>query len=255
MVNSIGDGECRPKYVTKLREFYQGKESQLCTDCRNRIERAPLRLLDCKRETCWPLTELAPRSMNHLCGSCEEHWQLLQNYLNLMKIHYRLDHRLVRGLDYYTRTVFEIQPPEEKGQSTMLAGGRYDGLLQELSGKAIPGMGFGTGLERLILNLKRQNVDIEQKAKKVVVFVYTSQDTLDRALVIAHQLRNSGVSAILAPSEKSLKAQMRYASTVDATYAAIIGQDELQKKTVCLKDMTTGNQEQVDEIKLFQKLK
>ena len=172
-----------------------------------------------------------------------------------MKIDYRLDHRLVRGLDYYTRTVFEIQPPQEGGQSTILAGGRYDGLLQELGGKAIPGMGFGTGLERLVLNLKRQNVEVQDKPIARVVFVFTSQEALDRALVLAHQLRNEGVSAVLAPSGKSLKAQMRYASVIDATYAAIIGEDELRERTISLKDMSTGNQEQVDEIELLQQLK
>ena len=255
VVNSIGDRECRPGYVEELKAYYQGKEAQLCSDCRVRLERSPLRLLDDKRESCQAVASKAPRSTDHLCGACREHWQLLRQYLDLLGISYRVDHRLVRGLDYYTRTVFEIQPQEEGSQSTILAGGRYDGLIEELGGRPTPGIGFGTGMERLILNLKRQGVQVQQKPAALVVLTYTAQEALERALGLARLLRREGVSAVLAPSGKSLKAQMRYATAVGATHTVILGEDELRKGNISLKEMGTGDQREVDEATLVQQVK
>ena len=136
-VNSIGDSVCRPGYLKKLQEYYGAHREKLCPDCRQRYYRNPLRLLDCKQESCQPYLHEAPRTTDHLCRPCHEHWERLQQYVGLLDIPYTVDHRLVRGLDYYTRTVFEIQPPEEGAQSTLLGGGRYDGLIEELGGSQL----------------------------------------------------------------------------------------------------------------------
>ena len=135
LVNSIGDPQCRPAYVADLASYYSGHHDKLCLDCRGRLERNPLRLLDCKVETCRALGDEAPRSADNLCPECDDHWTQVQEYLSIMGIPYRVDHRLVRGLDYYTRTVFEVQPIEGGAQSTILGGGRYDGLIQDLGGR------------------------------------------------------------------------------------------------------------------------
>ncbi len=152
LVNSIGDTECRPAYVGELKNYYQGHESKLCAECRQRLDRNPLRLLDCKVETCRALGDEAPRSSDNLCQACQDHWSSLRGYLNAVAIPYEIDHRLVRGLDYYSRTVFEIQPLEGGAQSTICGGGRYDGLIESLGGRSTPGIGFATGMERLALN-------------------------------------------------------------------------------------------------------
>ena len=162
LVNSIGDPECRPAYIERLRDHYSGLKEQLCPDCLTRLDRNPLRLLDCKVATCHALGDEAPRSADHLCQPCQDHWDRLEEYLAAMEITYQVDHRLVRGLDYYTRTVFEVQPRMWGGQSTILGGGRYDGLIQELGGRATPGIGFATGMERLTLNLQRGEIEVPE---------------------------------------------------------------------------------------------
>ena len=162
LVNSIGDPECRPAYIERLRDHYSGLKEQLCPDCLTRLDRNPLRLLDCKVATCHALGDEAPRSADHLCQPCQDHWDRLEEYLAAMEITYQVDHRLVRGLDYYTRTVFEVQPRDVGGQSTILGGGRYDGLIQELGGRATPGIGFATGMERLTLNLQRGEIEVPE---------------------------------------------------------------------------------------------
>ena len=144
-INSIGDAKCRPGYIESLRGYYEGVRDDLCSDCRQRWEHNPLRLLDCKRDSCRPLQEGAPKSTEHLCDECGDHWERLRRYLNALEIPYTVDHRLVRGLDYYTRTVFEIVPPGAGSQGTILGGGRYDGLIEQLGGRPTPGVGFATG--------------------------------------------------------------------------------------------------------------
>ena len=170
-VNSIGDSECRPQYVDQLKSYYTEHYSRLCQDCRNRLERNPLRLLDCKVETCRALGAAAPRSVDHLCVECQEHWGKLLGYLQSMGIPYQVEHRLVRGLDYYSRTVFEIQPADVGAQSTICGGGRYDGLIEQLGGKHTPGVGFGSGLERLALNLKRCEVPVPDEPKPTYLVI------------------------------------------------------------------------------------
>ncbi|MFQ5934356.1 MAG: histidine--tRNA ligase, partial [Dehalococcoidia bacterium] len=154
LVNSIGDSRCRPGYLEALREYYSKERGRLCRDCKARLEKNVLRLLDCKEEGCQPLIASAPRSADYLCGDCEGHFRDLGRYLKLMEIPFTVDHRLVRGLDYYTRTVFEIQSADEGAQNALCGGGRYDGLMEELGGRPTPGVGFAGGREWVILHLK-----------------------------------------------------------------------------------------------------
>ena len=245
VVNSIGDPECRPGYHKRLREYYRGHLNKLCDDCQRRFERNPLRLLDCKRESCQPYIEQAPRSADHLCAPCKEHWDAVREHLDSLEIPYRVDHRLVRGLDYYSRTVFEIQPPEEGSQSTIIGGGRYDGLIQELGGRPTPGVGFGSGMERIIVNLKRQEIPVPPEMPRPVVVVALGDAARIYGVKLAAGLRGDGVSVLVAPGNRSLKSQLRYASSLDARHALIVGDEELQRGVVGVREMDLGEQRQV----------
>ncbi|MBI4202887.1 MAG: histidine--tRNA ligase, partial [Chloroflexi bacterium] len=249
-VNSIGDPACRPAYLVILKDYYRAHLSHLCQDCRNRYERNPLRLLDCKQERCHPYIASAPRSSDHLCNACKEHWNQLLGYLEALGIPYGASHRLVRGLDYYTRTVFEILPPEEGGQSTILGGGRYDGLIQQLGGPPTPAVGFACGLERVILNLKRQEVPVPEISPRPVVIVHMGLPATHYAMGLAARLRKDGLTVILAPAQRSLRAQMRYASAVSARYALVIGENEVERRSASVRDMDAASQSEVPETDL-----
>ncbi|MBI4312790.1 MAG: histidine--tRNA ligase [Chloroflexi bacterium] len=250
VVNSIGDSACRPAYLQALKEYYRERLDHLCQDCRGRYERNPLRLLDCKQERCQPYIADAPKTSEHLCDACMEHWTRLIAYLDLLGIPYTKSHRLVRGLDYYTRTVFEIQPPEEGGQSTVLGGGRYDGLIQELGGPPTPGIGFGSGFERMVLNLKRQEAPVAEVMPRPVVLVTNGAKALEYGMGLAAGLRAAGLTVLLAPAQRSLRAQMRYASSVNARYAVVLGETEVERRAGSVRDMDSASQEEVPEADL-----
>ena len=244
-LNSIGDANCRPKFLEVLRDYYRDKLDLVCEDCRARFDRNPLRLLDCKQERCQPVISGAPPITEHLCKDCAVHFGDLQSYVGATGIPLTLNPRLVRGLDYYSRTVFEVQPLEEGGQSTIGGGGRYDGLIELLGGRPTPGIGFGTGIERIILNLKRQGMTaLQQKRPRVYVAVQTA-DARVAAFRLASELRRVGVAAIVGGGERSLKAQMRAADALGAEYVAIIGERELRDGAVMLKHLEKGEQEMV----------
>jgi histidyl-tRNA synthetase len=204
-----------------------------------------LRLLDCKVERCQPIIAAAPPFIDYLCEACAQHFQELRSYLDALAIPYTLNPRLVRGLDYYTRTVFEIQPPEEGAQNTVGAGGRYDGLIEELGGKPTPAIGLATGVERIIANLKRTKVPIAAPARAAVFVVYQTAAARSTAVKLASDLRRAGIAAVMAVGGRSLKAQMRQADAAGVLYAAILGQEELATGTVVLRRMEDGHQERV----------
>ena len=243
LVNSIGDEVCRPGYVQRLRAYYTGHANKLCPDCRGRLERNPLRLLDCKVETCHALGDQAPRSVDHLCENCQEHWSKLQSYLDTMKLPFQLDHRLVRGLDYYTRTVFEVQPVEGGGQSTICGGGRYDGLITQLGGRPTPGIGFATGMERLALNLKRSEVPVPDEPSPKYLVANVGDEARGAAVELAVRLRRAGVGAILSSGTRGLRGQMRQANALEIPFALILGDDEIEKGEVMVRDMLSSTQE------------
>jgi len=244
-LNSIGCKQCRPGYLATLKDYYPDHISKLCPDCKRRLKRNPLRLLDCKKPSCQQIANAAPRSIDYLCSQCEAHFNRLERYLSLLEIPFEVNHRLVRGLDYYTRTVFEIQPEAEGGQSTLGGGGRYDDLIEELGGKPTPAIGFAAGIERIILNLKKQNVPIPALPRPQVFIAHVGDEARDEAIKLTARLRRAGIGVIEAASSKSLKAQLRQANTLGARHAVIIGEQEIKSGTVMLRDMTTAQQKTI----------
>jgi histidyl-tRNA synthetase len=244
-LNSIGDKVCRPAYLEVLREYYGDKLDRVCDDCRSRYERNPLRLLDCKQERCQPIIAGAPAMTDHLCEPCAAHFDDLKSYLDAVGIPFVLNPRLVRGLDYYTRTVFEVEPKETRGQSSLGGGGRYDGLMELLGGPPTPGIGFGTGIERIVLNMKRQEVPVPSPDNvRLYVAIQTSEARV-AGFRLASELRRAGVPATAGASGRSLKSQMRHADGLGAEYVAIIGEREMREGSVTLKRLATGEQETV----------
>jgi len=246
-LNSIGCRRCRPEYLKQLQAYYTQQQERMCPDCRRRLERNPLRLLDCKNASCIPLTEQAPRSVDHLCEECGTHFADLKKYLEVLGIEFEVDHRLVRGLDYYTKTVFEIQPSDEAGaQSTIGGGGRYDDLIEELGGRPTPAVGFATGVERIILNLEKQGIQISQTAEASIMVAFMGEDAKARALEFVARMRREGLGARLASGGRSLKSQMKQANAMGASHVFIIGEDELRDGVVMWRDMKRGEQQRLD---------
>ena len=211
-INSIGDPECRPRYVDRLQVYYRSRSDELThDDCRRRLETNPLRLLDCKNAACQPLIEDAPGSVDSLCGDCEAHWRDVLEHLDALGISYETENRLVRGLDYYTRTVFEIAPPGGGQQSSLAGGGRYDGMVEALGGRPTPGIGFAMGIERVLASI-RERQPAAGDARTKVVIAPVGDGTRPAGVVLASELRREGVAAVLAPAGRSLRGQLRYAS-------------------------------------------
>ena len=254
-INSIGCQKCRPEYEQLLRNYYGNRGEHLCNDCKVRLQLKPLRLLDCKKPSCQKMASAAPRSSEHLCPQCGEHFNRLQKYLDLLEIPLAVNHRLVRGLDYYTRTVFEIQPEAEGTQSALGGGGRYDDLIEGLGGKPTPGIGFAAGIERIILNLKNYNLPIPPLPRPQVFIAHVGDGTRDEAIKLASGLRQAGIGVIEVIDNKSLKAQLRQANTLGVRHTVIIGDQEIKTGTVILRDMTNARQETVPLTQLPELLK
>ena len=244
-LNSIGDSVCRPAYLDRLRAYYADKLDRLCGDCRRRYEINPLRLLDCKNEPCQPFKAEAPRIADNLCEACAEHFATLRSLLDGLGIAYNINPTLVRGLDYYTRTAFEFEPREEGSTSVMGGGGRYDGLIEQLGGPHTPGIGFGSGIERLILNLKRQDLAPPVEQRLDAYLAIADPGALVPATAFADQLRGAGLNVVVGAAGRSLKAQMRHANALNARFALVIGGEELATETVTVRDLASSNQERV----------
>jgi histidyl-tRNA synthetase len=244
-LNNIGCKLCRPKYIEALKQYYSDYAAQLCPDCKARLIKNPLRLLDCKKTSCQKIAEAAPQSVDYLCDECKTHFQSVECYLNALELSFQLNHKLVRGLDYYTRTVFEIQPQEEGAQSTLGGGGRYDNLIEELGGKFTPAVGFAAGMERIILNLKKQKVAIPTMPKPDIFIAYIGEEAKIAALRLTSKLRQAGIAAIGATGDKSLKAQLRQANAFSTNYAIIIGKTEVESQSVILRDMKSKEQRSI----------
>lgn len=255
-LNSIGCSACRPAYLVKLRDYYLQHEGSICADCTRRLQNNTLRLLDCKNPPCVPLTEKAPRSTDHLCGQCQEHFEKLKTYLGILGIPFTLNHRLVRGLDYYNRTVFEVAPEGEiASQVTIGGGGRYDHLIEDIGGKPTPAVGFATGIERLVLNLKKQGINVPDNTSTNRTFIaYLGNEAKQKALDLAGKLRASHINTTLSVGDRSLKAQLRHASSIGAHYAIIIGEDEVKAGNAVLRDMVNGEQETIPQDSITSKL-
>ena len=244
-INSIGCRECRPEYLNVLKEYYTEYTDELCADCKIRLEKNTLRLLDCKQAGCQSIADSAPKNAAYLCPDCNEHFTRLQKYLGVLGVPFEINHRLVRGLDYYSRTVFEIQPEEEGGQSTLGGGGRYDYLIEELGGKPTPGIGLGMGIERIILNLKKQNIQVPVLPGLKVLITNVGEDAREESIKLASVLRQAGINTVATAGSKSLKAQMRQANALGVRFTVIIGEEEIKSGTVTVRDMTDSSQRTV----------
>jgi histidyl-tRNA synthetase len=241
-LNSIGCRVCRPGYLEVLKQHYSDYTDRLCADCKVRLSKNPLRLLDCKKKSCQEIARTAPKITDYLCQECRLHFESVQKYLKAMGIPCQLNHRLVRGLDYYTRTVFEVEPRNRGGQSTLGGGGRYDDLIQELGGPPTPAVGFATGLERIILNLKEEKTEIAESPKPAAFIAHLGEEAKVEAMKIASALRKDGISIITATGDKSLRGQMRQANSLGVARALILGEQELSNQNVVLRDMKSGEQ-------------
>ena len=242
-LNSLGCVECRPQYRQKLLEFLRKREHTLCENCRRRMERNPLRVLDCKEPGCVEATQGAPSILDHLCAACREHFDIVQRLLHETGVDYTLNPRMVRGLDYYCRTTFEWVTGQLGSQNAVAAGGRYDGLVKDLGGPSIPGVGFAIGMERLVLllQMKRSN---EQLGPTVYV-VWVGTRARDWLFPMVHRLRRKGLIVEMEGEERSLKSQMRRADKLRATSVLILGEDELNNGRAVVRDMARQHQVEV----------
>lgn len=242
LVNSIGCRECRPEYMEKLKSYYSGKKEELCDDCRKRMDKNPLRLLDCKNEKCSALKTGAPVTSEHLCGECSSHFDSVKSYLDKDGLKYEVDRYMVRGLDYYTRTTFEFVADNLGSQNAFAGGGRYDYLVEQFDGKATPGVGFAAGIERMYLLIENNEIS----ADGVDAFIiHSGGESLDLAAGLVKKLRETGISADIDPSVKSFKAQFKRAEREKAAFVLIIGEEELAEGTVTVKNQQSGDQTRV----------
>ena len=244
-INSIGCSDCRKDYRSALVNYFKSNEDSLCETCRMRLETNPLRILDCKNDSCKALAAGAPRTIDYLCDNCSSHMSLLERSLDAMGIEYTVNPSIVRGLDYYTRTVFEFICPTIGAQSTILGGGRYDGLTKDIGGPALPGVGFATGITRLILALKEAGVEVKEDIRPYLYIAPMGESATLEAARITAQLKNAGISAEYDVVGRSLKAQMKYANKVGAHYTLIIGDNEISTGKAQLKNMSDSSQSEV----------
>lgn len=245
VINSVGCRECRPKYLSELKGYFQDKKELLCPDCRDRYDKNPLRILDCKNTQCRMQIEKSPTIFDFLCQDCQDHFQRLTEYLDVLGIAYQVNPLLVRGLDYYTKTAFEIISGELGSQNAVGGGGRYDYLVRELGGKDTPAVGFAAGIERIIATMEKQKVKIPVWAGIKVFVATVSSEDIPAAFKIINNLRENGISTETDYLNKSLKAQMRLANKLNVSYVLIVGQEELAEQKITIKNMTDGHQQAV----------
>lgn len=245
-INSIGCPECRKKFQEALKAYFESYREQLCDTCKSRLERNPMRILDCKSPVCSEIAAGAPKILDYLCDDCRAHFDAVQKYLQAMDIAFTVNPTIVRGLDYYTRTVFEFVSSEIGAQGTVCGGGRYDGLLEELGGKPMPACGFGMGIERLLLLMEAQGVPFPEPKKCDVYLVSMGEAAQVEAAALAEQLREEGLSAQFDTVGRGLKAQMKYADKLGAAYTVVLGDAELESRRVNLKNMRDGTQTELD---------
>jgi histidyl-tRNA synthetase len=251
LLNSVGDRACRPAYVARLQTALREIAASLCGDCQRRVETNPLRVLDCKVPQDQAAIDTLPRITDHLCGPCGEHFAEVRRQLDLLGIPYRLSHRLVRGLDYYVRTTFEVTSTALGAQSSILGGGRYDGLVKELGGPDLAGIGFAVGLERLVSLVPAR----EPEPRCDVFLMPLAAGALDPALCLQRRLRAAGLRVLLDPEARSFKSRMKQADKLGARFAAILGDDEMARGVWTLRDMARSEQRAVTEDQILEHIK
>lgn len=254
-INSVGCEKCRPAYKKNLTKFLESVKNKLSEESQKRFEQNPLRILDSKDETDRKLTANAPLMKDHLCEECSHHFQALQVALKLMNIQYEIDGRIVRGLDYYTKTAYEIISSDLGSQDALAGGGRYDLLVKELGGKETPAVGFAAGIERLLMVMEQQNLFSDNGPHPVLFIAAADEKGKQWAIEYAQKLREDGIACEIDLLGRSVKAQMREADRQKAEFVIVVGETELQKQSVSLKNMKTGEQKDVAVVNLVQVLK
>lgn len=244
-LNSIGCPTCRAEYHKALKEYFASRVDELCDTCRDRLDRNPMRILDCKSPVCSEIAKDAPVVLDYLCDECKEHFEKTKSYLDAMNIEYIVNPQIVRGLDYYTKTVFEFVADSIGAQGTVCGGGRYDGLIEELGGQRTPSLGFAMGLERLQLVMEAQGCEFPEPSRPDLFIVAMGDKATLKAVEIAKDMRDEGYSVVYDLNGRSLRAQMKYADKINAKYNVVIGDNEVDTKSAVLKDMATGEQSNI----------
>ena len=245
-INSIGCPKCRAEYHKALKEYFASRKDELCDTCKGRLDRNPMRILDCKSPICHEIAQGAPVVIDYLCDECKEHFEKVQKYLDAQNIEYKINPQIVRGLDYYTKTVFEFVSNSIGAQGTVCGGGRYDGLVEELGGQHTASLGFAMGLERLMLLMEAQGCEFPQAEKPDLFIVALGEKATLKALEIAKDMREEGFSALLDLNQRSIRAQMKYADKLGAKFNVVIGDNEVENKIAKLKNMQTGEETEIN---------
>lgn len=254
-INSIGCKECRKKYEEALKNYLKANFDNLCELCKSRFEKNPLRILDCKNQDCKKIVENAPSILDYLCEDCSNHFEQVKKLLTLSNVEFKIDHNIVRGLDYYTKTVFEFVSENIGAQGTVCGGGRYDGLVKELGGTETCGIGFAAGIERLLLLMENTGVEIPKDDGVQIYIASMGEQAQEKAFCLVKSLRENGVIAELDHMERGIKAQFKYADKIGAKYVGVIGSDEIEKGIIKIKNMSDGQETEVSFDKVIEFLK
>ena len=241
-INSIGCPKCRKEYNEKLKAYLKNHYNELCDTCKNRFERNPMRILDCKSPDCKEIAKGAPLLIDNICDECSTHFGEVKKYLESAGISFEIDPYIVRGLDYYTKTVFEITAKNKNSNNTICGGGRYDGLVEELGGNPTPACGFALGMERLLLTMEEQGIEIQNNDNVKLYIGNIGEESKFFAYSLSSKLRSLGISSEIDHAGRSVKAQLKYANKINAEYTIVVGDDEMKNGSVKLKNMATGNE-------------
>lgn len=244
-INSVGCPKCRAEYHKILKQYLEDRLDKLCTTCRGRFGRNPMRIIDCKSNTCQAELKDVPLILDHICDECKDHFEALKKYLEISGLEYVVDPRIVRGLDYYTKTAFEIITDEVGKKGTLCGGGRYDRLVEDCGGPGVPGVGFGMGLERTILTLENQGIEIPKPAGPDIFIVTIGDAASYEGFKLLNHFRNMGLASDMDHLNRSVKAQFKYANKLMASYTIVIGEEELSGGIVKLKNMVNGEETEV----------
>ena len=245
-INSIGCPECRKHYHEALQKYFESKKEELCPTCLGRLERNPMRILDCKSPVCSDIAKDAPKVTDYLCDECSDHFEKTQKYLDTMGIDYEVNPSIVRGLDYYTKTVFEFVSTEIGAQGTVCGGGRYDGLVEEIGGNHTPALGFAMGMERLLLLMQAQGIEFPPEAKCDLYIASMGENATLKASQIASDIRGNGMHAQFDIVGRSVKAQMKYANKIGAAYTVVLGDSEIEAGVAKVKNMADGSETEMN---------
>ncbi len=241
-INSIGCPECRKKYYEALKEYFSSNVDKLCDNCKDRLDRNPMRIIDCKSPICSSIAKDAPKIIDYLCDECNDHFNAVQNHLKTVGINFTVNPKIVRGLDYYTKTVFEFVSGEIGAQSTVCGGGRYDGLVEQLGGPKMPSLGFAMGIERLLLVMESQKCEFKPVKKPDVYIAAMGEKAQFEATKLCTLLRDEGFVALTDVNGRSLKAQMKYANKLESQFSIVLGDDEIANGVCKVKNMLTGDE-------------